>query len=62
MNTRDAIVIAINDISRAECSIMHLMPLEASHPDWVSWSKRLTDLYFVRLELEKMLEAKKGNA
>jgi hypothetical protein len=58
MNNRDAIVIAIHDIERAECSVMNLIPREASHPDWISWSKRLTDLYFVRLELEKMLEAK----
>ncbi len=62
MNNRDAIVIAIHDISRAESSLMNLMPREVNHPDWVSWSKKLTDLYFVRLELEKMLEAKKGQA
>jgi hypothetical protein len=58
MNTRDAIVIAIHDISRAEGSLMDLMPREINHPDWIEWSRRLTGLYFVRLELEKMLEAK----
>jgi len=58
MNNRDAIVIAIHDISRAEGSLMNLMPREVNHPDWVAWSKRLTDMYFVRLELQKMLEAK----
>jgi len=55
---RDAIVIAIHDISRAEGSLMNLMPREINHPDWIEWSRRLTGLYFARLELEKMLEAK----
>jgi hypothetical protein len=58
---RDAIVIAIHDMSRAESSLINLMPREINHPDWIEWSRRLTGLYFVRLELERMLEAK-GNA
>lgn len=55
---RDEIVIAIHDISRAEGSLITLMPREINHPDWIEWSQRLTGLYFVRLELEKMLESK----